>query len=155
MPAGDASSDLDTTSHPDGALSLHATSVALDGRALLILGPSGAGKSGLAAQMICLGATLVSDDQTRLTIRDGSLVAGTPPQAPKLLELRGLGLCPAAAITSAAVVGALRISPSTARLPVPEHVTLLQRSIPVHRHPLTADLAAKLILLLRWGLAAT
>ena len=41
---------------------IHASAVALDGRALLIVGPSGSGKSALALRMMAHGATLVSDD---------------------------------------------------------------------------------------------
>lgn len=154
MPAGVPTPDIDPVTHRDGTLSLHATTVALDGRALLLTGSSGAGKSGLAAQMICLGATLISDDQTRLAIEKGTLVARAPAQTRALLELRGLGLCRAAAIASAPVTACFHIGPSVTRLPDPEHVRLLDRNIPIHRHPLTPDLAAKLILLLRWGLAA-
>ena len=43
---------------------LHASTVALDGRAVLISGPSGSGKSDLALRLLDRGFTLVSDDQT-------------------------------------------------------------------------------------------
>ena len=53
--------------------SIHASCVALGGRALLIQGASGAGKSTLALELISRGAALVSDDQTILR-RDGDQV---------------------------------------------------------------------------------
>jgi ABC-type lipoprotein export system ATPase subunit len=43
---------------------LHASCVAIAGRAVLIEGPSGSGKSDLALRLIDRGATLVSDDST-------------------------------------------------------------------------------------------
>ena len=57
---------------------LHATCVAIDGRALLIEGRSGAGKSDLALRLIDRGATLVSDDYTRLTRSGDALIASAP-----------------------------------------------------------------------------
>ena len=60
---------------------LHASCVAVKGRALLITGPSGTGKSALALQMMALGADLVADDQTLLQPRAGKLIATAPPAA--------------------------------------------------------------------------
>jgi hypothetical protein len=53
--------------HLSGRLSLHASAVELNGRALVLVGASGAGKSSLAAAL-CLrkGAALLSDDMTAL-----------------------------------------------------------------------------------------
>lgn len=71
---------------------VHATCVAIGGRAILLRGPSGAGKSDLALRLIDGGAVLVADDQTRLE-RDGGLVRASPPATiAGLLEVRGLGL---------------------------------------------------------------
>ena len=48
---------------PDADLTiLHASTVAIAGRGLLILGASGAGKSALALSLIALGAMLVADE---------------------------------------------------------------------------------------------
>jgi hypothetical protein len=46
----------------DGALVLHASAVAVEGAAVLILAPSGAGKSSLAAIAVACGADAVAED---------------------------------------------------------------------------------------------
>ena len=71
---------------------LHASAVAHEGRAALILGRSGVGKSGLALRMMALGATLVADDQVRIERRGDSLHASAPPALLGLIEARGVGL---------------------------------------------------------------
>jgi hypothetical protein len=50
---------------------LHASAVALDGRAYAITGPSGTGKTSTAFHALALGATLVTDDVLALEVRDG------------------------------------------------------------------------------------
>ena len=57
---------------------MHATTVALRGRGLLILGPSGSGKSTLALQLMAVGARLVADDRTDLTAQGDDVVASCP-----------------------------------------------------------------------------
>ncbi len=70
----------------------HASSVALDGRAVLISGPSGSGKSDLALRLLDRGFVLVSDDQTIIR-RDGKrLIASAPPTIAGKLEIRGIGI---------------------------------------------------------------
>ena len=73
---------------------LHATSVAIDGRAVLLCGPSGVGKSDLALRLIDRGATLVSDDYTLVQRIDGSLRATAPDTIAGKMEVRGLGILP-------------------------------------------------------------
>lgn len=74
------------------AETLHASTVAMDGRAVLISGPSGAGKSDLTLRLLDRGFTLVSDDQT-IVRRDGdSLIASAPPSIAGKLEIRGIGI---------------------------------------------------------------
>ncbi|MDO5705850.1 MAG: HPr kinase/phosphatase C-terminal domain-containing protein, partial [Paracoccus sp. (in: a-proteobacteria)] len=71
---------------------IHASSVAIDGRGLLILGPSGAGKSALALALMAMGAVLVSDDRTVLR-RDGDMVLADAPDSLRgLIEARGIGI---------------------------------------------------------------
>ncbi|MFL4469945.1 HPr kinase/phosphorylase [Tateyamaria armeniaca] len=57
---------------------LHATSVAFEGKGVLITGASGRGKSSLALQLMALGCTLVSDDQTELIRKDNAIWAAAP-----------------------------------------------------------------------------
>jgi serine kinase of HPr protein (carbohydrate metabolism regulator) len=74
------------------AETLHASTVALDGRAVLISGPSGSGKSDLALRLLDRGFVLVSDDQT-IVKKDGErLVATAPPTIAGKLEVRGIGI---------------------------------------------------------------
>lgn len=72
--------------------SLHASTVAIDGRAVLITGPSGSGKSDLALRLLDRGFTLVSDDQTWVRRDGGKLIASAPPQIAGKMEVRGLGI---------------------------------------------------------------
>jgi serine kinase of HPr protein (carbohydrate metabolism regulator) len=74
------------------AETVHASTVATDGKAVLITGPSGSGKSDLALRLLDRGFTLVSDDQT-VVKRDGArLLASPPPTIAGKLEIRGLGI---------------------------------------------------------------
>ena len=74
------------------AETIHASTVSLDGRAVVITGPSGSGKSDLALRLLDRGFSLVSDDQT-IVRRDGDrLLASPPPQIAGKLEIRGIGI---------------------------------------------------------------
>jgi serine kinase of HPr protein (carbohydrate metabolism regulator) len=71
---------------------VHASTVATDGRAVLISGPSGSGKSDLALRLLDRGFTLVSDDQTIVRREDDRLIASAPPNIAGKLEIRGIGI---------------------------------------------------------------
>ncbi|PSJ39880.1 HPr kinase/phosphorylase [Allosphingosinicella deserti] len=71
---------------------LHASCVAIEGRAVLVAGRSGSGKSDLALRLIDRGARLVSDDYTELCARDGRLLAAAPERIAGKLEVRGIGI---------------------------------------------------------------
>lgn len=71
---------------------IHASSIALGGRAVLIAGAAGRGKSDLALRLIDRGALLVSDDYTRLEARDGRLWASAPETIAGRIEVRGVGI---------------------------------------------------------------
>jgi serine kinase of HPr protein (carbohydrate metabolism regulator) len=71
---------------------VHASTVAMDGRAVLISGPSGSGKSDLALRLLDRGFTLVSDDQTIVRREGDRLIANAPPTIKGKLEIRGIGI---------------------------------------------------------------
>ncbi len=86
-------SQLNPTSGPRlSAETVHASTVASNGRAVLIAGPSGSGKSDLTLRLLDRGFTLVSDDQT-IVKKDGErLLASAPPTIAGKLEIRGIGI---------------------------------------------------------------
>ncbi len=71
---------------------LHASCVAIGGRAILIEGLSGSGKSDLTLRLIDRGATLVSDDYTYIKREGARLLASPPPTIAGRIEVRGLGI---------------------------------------------------------------
>ncbi|KQX20033.1 MULTISPECIES: HPr kinase/phosphorylase [unclassified Sphingomonas] len=77
---------------PSHANPLHASSVAIGGRVVLIAGRPGSGKSDLALRLVDRGALLVADDYTRLDHREGRLVATPPPRIAGKIEVRGVGI---------------------------------------------------------------
>ena len=74
------------------AETVHASTVALDGRAVLITGPSGSGKSDLALRLLDRGFALVSDDRTVVRKDGGRLIASAPSSIAGKLEVRGIGI---------------------------------------------------------------
>jgi serine kinase of HPr protein (carbohydrate metabolism regulator) len=96
---------------------LHASCVAIGGRAVLIEGLSGSGKSDLALRLIDRGATLVSDDYTFIR-RDGTrLLAGPPPTIAGKLEVRGVGILEFAYVGDVPVALVVSVGEPVERLP--------------------------------------
>jgi HPr kinase/phosphorylase len=133
-------------------LTIHGTSVALDGVAVLLRGPPGSGKSDLALRLIDDGARLVADDQTVLVRRGAALYAAAPAPIAGKLEVRGLGIVELDWVAEARLAMVIELVPSATldRLPEPETVELLSTTLPVLRlDAATASAAAKVRLAVR------
>lgn len=99
------------------AETVHASSVAIDGRAVLITGSSGSGKSDLSLRLLDRGFVLVSDDQT-IVKRDGTrLVASAPPNIAGKLEIRGIGIVEMDHVDSVPVALLVELTSEIQRLP--------------------------------------
>ncbi len=110
---------------------LHATSVSVEGHAVLILGASGTGKSALALQLIALGAELVADDRTIITRNSKTLHASVPEAIAGQIEARGVGILGVPHAASSQVVLAVDMARQSAkRLPEPETIDVLGIALP-------------------------
>jgi serine kinase of HPr protein (carbohydrate metabolism regulator) len=96
---------------------LHASTVACEGRAVLIAGPSGSGKSDLALRLLDRGFTLVSDDRTIVKREGDRLVATPPPNIAGKLEIRGIGIVDMKHAQRAAVALVVELTGEIERLP--------------------------------------
>jgi len=96
---------------------LHASTVALDGRAVMISGPSGSGKSDLALRLLDRGFTLVSDDQTIVRRESERLIASAPPTISGKLEIRGVGIVAIEHVDDVPVALLVELTSDIQRLP--------------------------------------
>jgi len=99
------------------AETLHASTIALDGRAVLITGPSGSGKSDLALRMVDGGFTLVSDDQTIVKKHGERLLASAPATIAGKLEVRGIGIVEMGRVDNVPVALIVELTSEIQRLP--------------------------------------
>jgi len=135
---------------------LHASTVALDGRAVLICGPSGSGKSDLALRLLDRGFTLVSDDQTIVRQDGGRLIASAPPTIHGKLEIRGIGIVEMETVDDVPVALCVELSSDIQRIPDDSRDRLvLDIRIPlINVDALTASAPSKVAVALdRLGLA--
>nr|WP_294846263.1 HPr kinase/phosphatase C-terminal domain-containing protein [uncultured Sphingomonas sp.] len=134
---------------------LHATTVALDGRAVLIAGPSGSGKSDLALRLLDHGFALVSDDRTIVSKEGGRIVGRAPLNIRGKLEIRGIGIVEMDSIESAPIAMAVELTSDIERMPDEGQTRLLHGvHIPLIRiDAMTASAPAKVVVALdRLGL---
>ncbi len=96
---------------------VHASTVATGGRAVLLGGPSGSGKSDLALRLIDRGFTLVSDDQTIVRREGDRLIASAPPTIAGKLEVRGLGIVEMETLTDVPIALFVELTSDIERLP--------------------------------------
>ena len=96
---------------------IHASTVAANGRAVLITGPSGSGKSDLALRLLDRGFALVSDDQTIVRRVGDRLLASAPASIAGKLEIRGIGIVEVEPVRDVPVALIVELTSDVQRLP--------------------------------------
>lgn len=104
---------------------IHATAVAIDGRAVLITGPTGSGKSDLALRLIDRGAVLIADDYTEVRRQDAVLIAAPPATIAGRMEVRGIGIVSVPSLEQAPVALFIKLGETVERMPERAHRTIV------------------------------
>ncbi|HEX9965196.1 MAG TPA: aldolase [Allosphingosinicella sp.] len=113
---------------PDGLV--HASCVAIGGRAVLLGGRSGSGKSDLALRLVDRGAALVSDDYTELRRWGGRLLARAPAAIAGRIEVRGVGIVDLEPVSDVPVCLYADLDARPERLPEAGMIRLAGEDIP-------------------------
>jgi serine kinase of HPr protein (carbohydrate metabolism regulator) len=106
-----------TASSRLSAETVHASTVAVEGRAVLITGPSGSGKSDLTLRLLDRGFVLVSDDQTIVRRHGEQLLASAPANIAGKLEIRGIGIVDMDTVSDLPVALIVELTSDIQRLP--------------------------------------
>lgn len=131
-------------------LTVHATTIAIGTRGVLITGAPGTGKSDLALRLIDRGAVLVADDRTRLEVEGGRLIASPPATIAGMIEVRGIGVVQLPHVGAARVVLAIDLSANVTRMPEPAFCTYAEIDVPLLAlNPFEASAPLKVELALR------
>jgi len=96
---------------------LHASCVAIRGRAVLLTGPSGSGKSDLTLRLIDRGARLVGDDGVVVEARGERLYARPGPNIEGQLEVRGIGILSVPSLDEAPLALVIALDQPVPRMP--------------------------------------
>ena len=132
---------------------VHASAVAIDGRAVLIGGLPGMGKSDLALRLIDRGAILISDDYCDVRRVEGRVRASAPATILGKIEMRGVGIVELPTVQAIPVALFVDLDHAPERMPEPgETRSLAGVAIPVLRlagleasAPLKIEAALRLI----------
>lgn len=131
---------------------LHATSVAIDSRGILIRGASGTGKSALALSLMALGARLIADDRTLLTRSGTDVIASCPEPLRGLIEARGVGILHADAAPAMPVRLIVDLDHvETRRLPEQRTTDLLGLPLPVLQKVESPHFPAAILQYVKYG----
>lgn len=124
---------------------IHASTVVIGERGILVRGASGSGKSTLALALIEAArqrsrfARLVADDRTEIVARGGRLLARPVSPLEGLVERRGLGLTPERHLDAVVVALIVDLVPEEPpRLPDPEDLVVILSGIDLPRLKLLA-----------------
>ena len=133
---------------------LHASTVTLAGRGLMIQGRAGSGKSTLALQLMAYGATLISDDRTEVFQKDGTLRARAPTAIAGRIEARGIGILAAQMNAEVALVAVVDLDRNeTDRLPEKRSTSIEGVTLPLLYRPAGVHFAPGLLQYLKAGRA--
>jgi HPr kinase/phosphorylase len=131
---------------------MHASCVAMNHRAVLLLGASGRGKSALALELMAFGCTLVADDRTEVISSPEGLYARAPSAIEGLIEARGVGLLRAPSCQNVPLTFAVDLdTPEKERLPSHHKLEILGQALTCVRDPGTASFPAALLQMLKNG----
>ena len=133
-------------------ITIHATTIGIEGAGIILRGPSGSGKSDFALRMIDDGASLIADDQTMLFVENNRLMAQSPPEIAGKMEIRGVGIVQmnAPSAVPVALVVELVDESEVPRVPTFDPVELVGFSVPVmHLAPFELSATVKLKIALR------
>jgi HPr kinase/phosphorylase len=133
---------------------IHATSIALDGEAVLIKGATGSGKSSVALELIALGARLIADDQTAMSLIDRRVYLSAPRSLPGGLEVRGVGIVGAPICEKAElklVVDLSKLEKNRLPNPLDKTINILGYPYPFYFFQGIKNPAASIFALLKFG----
>lgn len=131
---------------------VHASSVAWEENAALIIGRSGAGKSTLAIELLGLGAQLVADDRTLVHKEGNDLFVSPIQETAGRIEARGIGILASPCLRRARldlVVDLDRVEPD--RLPPVRSCDILGIGVPKVFGQSNPVLASAVMLYLKAG----
>jgi serine kinase of HPr protein (carbohydrate metabolism regulator) len=109
---------------------VHASCVAIAGRAVLLRGVSGAGKSDLVLRLVDRGACLVSDDRTTLCAAGDRLRARPPERIAGKLEIRGVGIVDLPCVSGVPLCLVAELDAVPERMPEPGSAVFLGLEVP-------------------------
>lgn len=114
-------------------VTIHASCIAINNKAILLLGKSGSGKSDLALRLIDGGAQLITDDYVEITACETTLTAAPPQKLEGLIEAQGVGILTMPFIHDIEIKLAINLIPreEVERLPEPQFFSCLEQQIPL------------------------
>jgi serine kinase of HPr protein (carbohydrate metabolism regulator) len=129
---------------------IHASTISIGDRAVLLAGKSGAGKSDLALRLIDRGAILIADDYTEVRRHDGRLYAVAPTRLAGQIEVRGIGIVEMPYVGETEVGLIVDLDGAIERMPQPATRQLAGVEVPIASlAPFETSAAIKVELLLR------